>query len=126
MQLFKQDSQAGFTEKPNTEGTDKDSTTKSAKNSLENSSEFGFKCVCLNARSIVNKRNELRVMVEDTDPHITGITESWATIDISDAELGMTGYIIFRKDKIGRRGGGVIDILKNPPQGYEIKFEKEI
>ena len=49
------------------------------------------KCVCLNARSIVNKRNELNIMVEDIDPHIIGITESWATTDISDAELGMTG-----------------------------------
>ncbi len=42
-------------------------------------------------------------MVEDIDPHIIGITESWAT-DISDAELGLTGYVMFRKDRIGRRG----------------------
>ena len=28
-------------------------------------------------------------MVEDTDPHITGITESWANKDILDAELGL-------------------------------------
>ena len=34
-------------------------------------------------------------MVDDIDPHIT---ESWATPDISDAELGMTGYVFFRKD----------------------------
>ena len=58
------------------------------------------------ARSIVNKRNELNIMVEDNDPHIIGITES--TPDISDAELGMTGYVMFRKDRIGRSGGGVI------------------
>ena len=44
-------------------------------------------------------------MVEDIDPHIIGITESWAT---TDAELGMTGYIMFRKDRIVRRGGGII------------------
>ena len=81
----------GLTDKPNTGGINKDSTKKSAKNSLENnSSEFGYTCVCLNARSIVNKRNELNIMVEDIDPHIIGITESWATTSISDAELGMT------------------------------------
>ena len=28
-------------------------------------------------------------MVEDIDPHIIGITETWATPDISDAELGI-------------------------------------
>ena len=47
-------------------------------------------------------------MVEDIDPHIIGITESWATPKIS--ELGMTGYVRFRKDRLGRRAGGVIFI----------------
>ncbi|KAK2189860.1 hypothetical protein NP493_95g04004 [Ridgeia piscesae] len=63
--------------------------------------------------SIVNKRNELNIMVEDIDPHIIGITESWATPDISDAELGMTGYVMFRKDRLGR-GVELFYILKNP------------
>ena len=112
LQLFKLVSQ-GYTEKPNTRGIDKDSKKKSAKNSLESPTEFGYNCVCFNARSIVNKRNELNIMVEDIDPHIIGITESWATPDISDAELGITGYVMFRKDRLGRRGGG------------EIKLEKE-
>ena len=49
-------------------------------------------------------------MVEDIDPHIIGITESWGTPDISDAELGMTGCVMFRKYRIGRNGGGVIFI----------------
>ena len=41
----------------------------------KNMSEAGYRCVCLNARSIVNKKNELNIMVEDIDPHIIGITE---------------------------------------------------
>ena len=64
-------------------------------------------------------------MVEDIDPHIIGITESWATTDISDAELGMTGYVMFRKDRIGRRGGGIILYIKKSTQAYEIKLQKE-
>ena len=64
--------------------------------------------MCLNARSIVNKKNELNIIVEDINPHIIGITESWANKDISDAELGLTGYVMFRRAQIGRRGGGVI------------------
>ena len=47
-------------------------------------------------------------MVKDVDTHMIGIAESWATTDISDAESGITGYVMFRKDRIGRRGGGVI------------------
>ena len=66
----------------------------------------------LNARSIVNKKNELNIMVEDTDPHIISITESRANTDITDVELGLAGYVMFRRDRIGRRGGGVILYVK--------------
>ena len=45
------------------------------------------KCVYLNARSIINKKNELNIMVDDIKPHIIGITESWANNDITYAEL---------------------------------------
>ena len=64
-------------------------------------------------------------MVEDIDPHIIGITDSWANIDITDAELGLRGYIMFRKDRIGRRGGGVILYVKESIQAYEIKLERK-
>ena len=60
-------------------------------------------------------------MVEDVDPDIIGTAESWATPDISDAELGMTGYAMFRKDRIGRRGGGIMLYIKESIQAYEIK-----
>ena len=76
-----------------------------------NTSESGIKCVCLNARSITNKKNELKVMVDDMKPHIIGITESWANNYITDAELGLAGYVMFRKERIGRRGGGVLFYL---------------
>ena len=71
-------------------------------------SKAEMKCVCLNARSIINKKNELNIMVDEIKPHIIGITESWANNDITDAELGLEGYVMFRKDRMGRRGGGVL------------------
>ena len=37
----------------------------------------------------------------------------------------MTGYIMFWKDRIGRRGVGVILYIKESIQTYEIKLEKE-
>ena len=52
-------------------------------------------------------------MVEDIDPLIIGITEPWANIDITVAELGLTEYVMFRRDRIERRGGGVIYMLNN-------------
>ena len=68
-----------------------------------NTSESGIKCVCLNARSIINKKTELNIMVDDIKPHIIGITESWANNVITDAKLGLEGYVMFRKDRMGRR-----------------------
>ena len=49
-------------------------------------------------------------MVEDTDPLLIGInkffiTKSWANKGISNAELGLTGYVMLRRDRLGRRGG---------------------
>ena len=81
--------------------------------------------MCLNARSIKNKKNELNIMVGYIDPHIIGITESWANTDITDAELGLTVYVMLWKDRIGRRGRGVILDVKESNQAHEIKLERE-
>ena len=67
-----------------------------------NTSESGIKCVCLNASSIINMKTELNIMVDDIKPHIIGITESWANNDITYAELGLEGYVMFRKDRMGK------------------------
>ena len=64
-------------------------------------------------------------MVEYIDPHIIGITESWANKDIADAEFRLTGYVMFRRDRIGRRGGGVILYVKESFSAYEIKLKRE-
>ena len=106
-------------------GQEATSTDEPIKECPKNMSEAGHRCVCLNARSIVNKRNELNIMVEYIDPHIIGITESWANTDMTDAELGLPGYVMFRTDRIGRRGGGVILYVKESIQAYEIKLERE-
>ena len=92
-----------------------------------NTSESGIKCVCLNARSIINKKNELNIMVDETKPHIIGrpITESWANNDITYAELGLEGYVMFRKDRMGRRGGGVLLYIKETIPAYELRLQEE-
>ena len=79
----------------------------------------------LNARSIINKKTELNIMVDDIKPHIIGITESWANNDITNAELGLEGYVTFRKDRIGRRGGGVLLYIKDTIPAYEVQLQEE-
>ena len=91
-----------------------------------NTSKSEIKCVCLNARSIINKKTELNIMVDDIKPHIIGITESWANKDITNAELGLEGYVMFRKDRIGRRGGGVLLYIKDTIPAYYSYKRKQI
>ena len=99
-----------------------DSTCKGIQGST---SKEEIKCVCLNARSILNKKYELNIMVDDIKPHIIGTPESWANNDITDAELGLEGYAMFRKDRMGRRGGGVLLYTKDTIQGYKVQLQEE-
>ena len=64
-------------------------------------------------------------MVDDIKPHIIGITESWANNDITDAEFGLAGYAMFRKDRMGRRGGGVLLYIKETIPAYEVQLQEE-
>ena len=60
--------QGGYLEVPQAE-QEATSTDKPITKRPENISETGYRCMCLNARSIANKKNELNIMVEDNDPH---------------------------------------------------------
>ena len=64
-------------------------------------------------------------MVDDIKPHIIGITETWANNDITDVELGLEGYAMFRKDRMGRRGGGVLLYIKENIPAYEVQLQEE-
>ena len=77
--------------------------------------------MCLNARSILNKKNQLNIMVDDIKPHIIGITEPWGN-DITDAELGLAYYVMFRKDRMGR---GVLLFIKETIPAYEVQLHEE-
>ena len=55
--------------------------------------------ILVNARSIINKMDELESYVCAHKPDLIMITESWAREDISDAELSIYDFVIFRNDK---------------------------
>ena len=52
-------------------------------------------------------------------------TESWENNDITDAEFGLEGYVMFRKDRIGRRGGGVLLYIKETIPAYQLQLREE-
>jgi ribonuclease P/MRP protein subunit RPP40 len=92
-----------------------------------------LKCFYVNARSIINKRDELELYIFDENPDIIGITETWALDNIEDAELSIDGYAMMRKDRVMGtkvRGGGVILYVKNSisvflrEDFFEINFQE--
>ena len=72
-------------------------------------------------------KNEFNIMVDDIKPHIIiGITESWANNDITYGELVLEGYAMFRKGRMGRRGGGgVLLYINDTIPTYEVQLQEE-
>ena len=61
-----------------------------------------------NARSVFPKIDELRASPLFHPVDFVAVTESWLHADLPDSAVGIDGYHdVHRKDRSGRRGGGV-------------------
>ena len=68
----------------------------------------------LNARSVVNKLDILKIMVQAYDyPDIIAISETWSDSSMTDAELSIPNYALFRTDRPTRGGGVALHINHN-------------
>lgn len=70
-----------------------------------------FRLLNINARSIVNKINQLEAELLSRSPHIAVITETWLHSAILDEDVVPPAYKIYRRDR-DTRGGGVAVIFK--------------
>src|SRR5688572_29283223 len=92
-----------------------------------------LKYMFANVRSIVSiaKRAELELYASNESPDIIGIAESWTKPEITDSELVLDGYRLFRKDRenqksVGHGAGGVLLYVKsniNAVERYNISNE---
>ena len=69
-----------------------------------------FKEMYYNVRSLLPKIDELRAVCETSKPDIVYIVETWLDHSISDNELLVPNYQLFRLDK-NRHGGGMFTSL---------------
>ncbi|KAK4806215.1 hypothetical protein QYF61_001138 [Mycteria americana] len=76
-----------------------------APGSMEGSGAYP-KCLYTNACSMRNKQDELEALVSSQSYDVIGISEIWWN-ESHDWSAGMEGYRLFRRDRQGRRGGGV-------------------
>nr|VZH94046.1 unnamed protein product [Spirometra erinaceieuropaei] len=70
--------------------------------------EKKLKCLYSNAQSLLSKLDELKIYVDQTLPDVISITETWLSASVDDREVALSGYHLFRKDRLGRQGGGVL------------------
>lgn len=72
----------------------------------------GLSVIHLNVRSLLPKMDLLRIWVNLTDADIVVLSETWLTKSITDMDIGMGGYNVFRADR-PRKGGGVAIYVKS-------------
>ncbi|XP_018652829.1 hypothetical protein Smp_169310 [Schistosoma mansoni] len=59
----------------------------------------------INSRSLINKTFELNLTVNGSSPNITGVTETWLTVNVNYSPV-VEGYICIRSDGIINLKGG--------------------
>lgn len=72
----------------------------------------GLKIVHLNVRSLLPKMDMVRIWIESTDADIVIISETWLTKSITNEDINVHGYNVFRSDR-PKKGGGVAIYVKS-------------
>ena len=58
-----------------------------------------------NCQSAINKRCEVVNLINEQKPHVLALTEFGASSSITDSELGIEGYTLYRNDHSDGKGG---------------------
>ncbi|GAA50640.1 hypothetical protein CLF_104843 [Clonorchis sinensis] len=69
--------------------------------------EAMLKCLSTNCLRIFNKLCDIKQSVGLGQSSIIALTETWLTVDVSDAEILIDGYSVFRANSNRGRAGGV-------------------
>ena len=93
---------------------------------LEEIKEEGLILLNLNVNSILAndgaKLIQLTGILKKMGPVVVGITESWLTENNSNEEVEVEGYKLFRRDRKGKKGGGVMVYIKEEYPVKELDF----
>ena len=66
----------------------------------------GLHFVGLNIRSLLPKIDQLKIFVQNNNPAVISVSETWLDNSVTSNEVNIPGYSIERKDR-NRQGGGV-------------------
>ena len=74
--------------------------------------DCGLEIIYFNARSILPKLDELRLLCADSSPHVVCIVETWLDDSVFDNELTFPNYCLVRLDR-NRHDGGVLLYIRD-------------
>ena len=84
----------------------------------------------INARSIVKKVDDLKLLIQTERPDIICLTETWLSKEFPDEFLDLNDFVIFRKDRDnGNDAHGGVLIAVNPnlnPNAISIDTDLEV
>ena len=72
----------------------------------------GVRIMCLNINSILKHFDEIKIFLDEKEPHIMGLNETKLYSSIGDDEISIEGYSLVRKDR-NTHGGGVALYVHN-------------
>ena len=67
----------------------------------------GFNLAHLNIRSLPQKLDQLRLLMQDKIIDILSLNETFLDEHLKNDDVHINGYVIYRKDRGSRHGGGV-------------------
>ena len=75
-------------------------------------SDNNLRILYYNARSLLPKLDNLIVAIDIFKPHIICIVETWLSSEITECEISIPSFQLFRCDR-NRHGGGVLAYVSN-------------
>ena len=72
----------------------------------------GLHFLHLNARSLIPKISELKIIASNSKAAVISITEAWLDSSVSDGEIHLKNYPVIRRDR-NRHGDGVYVNIRN-------------
>lgn len=72
----------------------------------------GLYAIHLNIRSLMSKMDLLRAWLVYNKPQVITLSETWLSNNISDEEIKLDNYVLFRNDR-GSRGGGLLTYVSS-------------
>ena len=75
--------------------------------------------------SYESKLGILRDIAYGYDLDVICLTETWLNEAITDHEILPTAYNIYRRDRVGRTGGGVMTAIKSSLSSFQLKVPSD-